>query len=232
MALAKYGGGLIQLSGSIAGNTFARNRYGNYVRARTKPVNPKTAAQIAVRSALAYLTDRWGRTLTIAQRAAWNLYAANVAMKNRLGESIFLSGFNHYLRSNIVRHRFTYAVIDDGPTIFEIPGADPTYTISAVASTKTVTHNYDNTLPWANETGGQLWVSVGKPQNRQRNFFDGPWKVTGVEYGDDAIAPTSPYLSNSIWEIASPQRLWSYARISRADGRLSYPFRYDIIVSV
>ncbi|GAI58374.1 unnamed protein product, partial [marine sediment metagenome] len=39
MALVKYGGGITQMSGSIAGNTFARNRYGNYVRSRTKPIN-------------------------------------------------------------------------------------------------------------------------------------------------------------------------------------------------
>ena len=31
MALIKYGGGIVHASGSLAGNTFARNKYGNYM---------------------------------------------------------------------------------------------------------------------------------------------------------------------------------------------------------
>ncbi|GAH13494.1 unnamed protein product, partial [marine sediment metagenome] len=50
MSLVKYGGGIVQMSGSIAGNTFARNRYGNYVRARTKPINPNSDRQVVVRA--------------------------------------------------------------------------------------------------------------------------------------------------------------------------------------
>jgi len=103
MALVKYGGGIIQMSGSIAGNTYARNRYGNYARARTKPVNPNSAQQQVIRGAMQELTTRWAQTLTALQRAAWNLYGTNVAMLNKLGETIKLSGFNHYLRSNIPR---------------------------------------------------------------------------------------------------------------------------------
>ncbi|GAH28464.1 unnamed protein product, partial [marine sediment metagenome] len=38
MALVKYGAGIIQMSGSIAGDVHARNRFGNYIRPRTKPV--------------------------------------------------------------------------------------------------------------------------------------------------------------------------------------------------
>ncbi|GAH50296.1 unnamed protein product, partial [marine sediment metagenome] len=45
MALVKLGGGIVQISGSIAGNTFARNRFGNYMRSRTKPVNPNSTRQ-------------------------------------------------------------------------------------------------------------------------------------------------------------------------------------------
>ncbi|GAI01350.1 unnamed protein product, partial [marine sediment metagenome] len=45
MALIKYGGGIVQISGSIAGTVFARNKMGNYARPRTKPVNPRTARQ-------------------------------------------------------------------------------------------------------------------------------------------------------------------------------------------
>ena len=82
MALVKYGGGVVQMSGSIGGDTHARNRYGNYIRARTKPINPNTDLQVAIRAAMAFLADRWSQTVTSAQRTAWNLYGASVAMKN------------------------------------------------------------------------------------------------------------------------------------------------------
>jgi len=124
MALVKFGGGITQMSGSVGGTTFARNRYGNYARAKTKPVNPNTAAQAAIRSALSELTVLWSQTLSAAQRTAWNLYGASVAMKNRLGETTYLTGFNHYIRSNVMRNRVGLGVVNDGPVIFELPAAD------------------------------------------------------------------------------------------------------------
>ncbi len=94
MALVKYGGGIVQMSGSIGGDTFARNRYGNYVRARTKPVNPNTTLQQAVRASMSFLTNRWAQTLDAAQRTAWNPYAQNEAMqKKKLQHYIALDFF-------------------------------------------------------------------------------------------------------------------------------------------
>ena len=100
MALVKYGGGIVQASGSIAGTTHARNRFGNYVRARTKPVNPNSASQGAVRTALSYLAMIWASLLTAAERTSWNTYAAAVAIKNRLGETVYGTGFNHFIGWN------------------------------------------------------------------------------------------------------------------------------------
>ena len=59
MALIKYGGGIVDMSGSIAGNTHARNRFGNYMRARTKPVNPNSDRQVAIRAIVSYLAEFW-----------------------------------------------------------------------------------------------------------------------------------------------------------------------------
>ena len=227
MALVKYGGGIIQMTGSIAGNTFARNRYGNYVRARTKPTNPQTANQTAVRSAMALLTDRWSQTLTAGQRTAWNLYGSSVAMKNRLGESVFLSGFNHYIRSNSWNARIEADIIDDGPTTFEIPQADPTLAITASEATQEITTSYDDGLDWASETNAYLLLYQGQPQNAQRNFFAGPWRYLGFVAGVNGAPPAGPEVDAVVYAIAEGQRQWLYARILRADGRLSEAFRAD-----
>lgn len=227
MALVRYGGGIVQMSGSIAGDTFARNRYGNYSRARTKPVNPNSSGQQAVRAALAQLTTRWGQTLTAVQRTAWNLYGSNVAMKNRLGETINLTGFNHYIRSNSNLIRAGESIVDDGPTIFELPEVDGTIAITASEATQQYSISFDDTLAWANETGAFIFVFQGMPQNPQRNFFNGPWFYRGHIDGDDGVPPVSPSVHAVTFAIAEGQHLWMYFRVLRADGRISEPFRDD-----
>lgn len=227
MALVKYGGGIIQMSGSIAGNTYARNRYGNYARARTKPVNPNTQYQQGIRAAMQEVTARWGQTLTANQRTAWNLYANSVNMTNKLGETIKLSGFNHYVRSNIARSERGWAQVDDGPVVFEVPEADPTFAITASEATQQITYAFDNGLDWASEDGAYLWLYQGKPQNAQRNFFAGPWRYNSIEQGNSGAPPVSPKVTGVMMAISEGQRLWCYARVQRADGRLSQIFRAD-----
>lgn len=231
MALIKFGGGVVGMAGSIAGTTFARNRSGSYARARTKPINPNSAAQQLVRAALADLTVRWSQTLTPAQRTAWNLYAANVIMQNRLGESINLSGFNMYIRSNSLLLRAALSAVDTGPALFELPTQDPTFAITASAATQLVSVTFDNTAAWANEDDAHMFIFTGNPQNAQRNFFNGPWGYAGAIAGDAVAAPASPATFTTTQVIAEGQKLWTYGRIVRADGRLSEPFRGDVLVS-
>jgi len=228
-ALIKFGGGVVGMAGSIAGTTFSRNRYGSYARARTKPVNPNTANQVAIRSALTFLTERWSSTLTAAQRTAWNLYGSNVVMTNRLGESINLSGFNHYIRSNVLRKRINIGVIDAGPVVFEIPEADPTFAITATEAAQTISYAYDDTMDWADENGGWLFLFQGQPQNAQRNFFGGPWRYNSIIEGVNGAPPASPKVAAATFAISEGQHQWCYARITRADGRLSAPFRADVL---
>jgi len=223
-ALVKYGGGIIGMSGSIAGNTHARNRSGNYVRARTKPVNPNTARQQAVRSALAELTTQWAQTLSAAQRTAWNLYASSVSMKNKLGETINLTGFNHYIRSNLMRNRAGLGVVDDGPVIFELPAADPSFAVTASEATQEISFAYDDTMDWADENGGWLILHQGQPQNAQRNFFAGPWRYCSIVEGVNGAPPAGPKVASVPYAISEGQRIWCYARIIRADGRISEVF--------
>jgi len=224
MALVKYGGGIIQMSGSIAGNTHARNRFGNYIRARTKPVNPNTAKQILVRGIVADLTSRWAQILTANQRAAWNLYASSVNMKNRLGETVKLSGFNHYIRSNHWFARMGRTLVDDGPVVFELPEQDPTMTIAISEATQLVTMTFDDTQAWCSEDDAMLVILQSQGQNPQRNFFGGPWTGRSATVGDAAVPVTSPMDYASITVVSELQKVHSKFRILRADGRLSEAF--------
>ncbi|GAH79094.1 unnamed protein product, partial [marine sediment metagenome] len=183
MALVRYGAGIVQMSGSIGGTTFARNRSGNYARARTTPVNPASDLQETRRAAIAQLADRWAQIVTPVQRTAWNLYASSVAMKNRLGEVVHLSGYNHYLRSNSCVLLTGDPPVDAGPVIFELPDQDPLFTFSASEAAQTITYVFDDGQAWVDEDGGWILKFQGKPQNAQRNFFAGPWRLHGLIEG-------------------------------------------------
>jgi len=226
-ALVTFGGGITEMRGSIAGNVYSRNRYGAYARARTKPINPNTSRQQAVRAAIAQLTVRWSSTLTALQRIAWNLYASNVAMLNKLGEAIYLSGFNHYIRSNLALMRGGFATVDVGPVIFELPSKDPLLSFTALESMGQITVSFDDGLAWCSEDNAYMEIYAGKPQNAQRNFFGGPWRVCGFIVGSSGAPITTPQILAHSWQISEGQRLWIYARIRRADGRLSERFRAD-----
>ena len=231
MALVKFGGGITEMRGSIAGNTFSRNRSGAYVRSKTTPVNPSSSGQQAVRSSMAFLTDRWSNVLNAAQRTAWNLYGSSVVMTNKLSESINLSGFNHYIRSNLEYKRTFGATIDAGPVVFEIPAADPSFAITVSEGTQFITVTHDAGMAWADENGAAMFLYQGSPQNAQRNFFGGPWRYFANIPGINGAPAGSPSDHAAVIAVAELQRLWCYARIVRADGRLSAPFRADAFVA-
>ena len=231
MALVKYGGGITQMSGSMAGTTHARNRFGNYIRARTKPVNPNSTTQVIARSAMGELTQRWRVTLSAVQRTAWATYAAAVAMKNRLGESVYMTGFNHYIRSNAYNAYTGVAKIDDGPTVLALPEKDPSMTIVVGVATQQISVTFNNALPWANEAGGYLIFYQGEPQNPTRNFFGGPWKYCYRVEGSTPVPPVSPGAIGVKYTAVLGQKVWVYARIYRADGRISEAFTASCIVT-
>jgi len=224
MALVKYGAGVIQMSGSIAGNTYARNRYGNYVRAKTKPINPNSVLQIAARAAVSFLTTYWAQTLTPVQRTAWNLYASSVAMKNKLGETVYLTGANHFVRSNAILQANGLSIVADAPTVFELPEHDSLFAITVSEATQKIAVVFDDGADWDNETGGFLHLYQGQPQNAQRNFFAGPWKYCDSIVGVTGTPEASPYEATCVMACTEGQKLFFYGRIQRADGRLSEAF--------
>lgn len=231
MALIKFGGGIVDMRGSIAGNTFARNRAGAYARARTKPVNPNTALQQAVRNNLQALVNAWSEVLTDANRIAWAQYAAAVPMTNRLGEAMNLTGFNMFIRSNTALLQAGLAQVNDGPTTLLLPEGDGAFAISASEATQLITVAFDDTAAWVDEDGAGMIIKCGLPQNPTRNFFAGPYRFADSIDGDSVTPETSPATLTASFAISENQKIWCEARIVRADGRLSAPFRTTAIVA-
>lgn len=96
---AKFGSFIVDGRGKVNGHVISKNRAGSYVRTKVTPVNPRTAAQLTVRSRLTSLSVGW-RALTAAQRASWNAAVRNFLTTDIFGDLKAPSGFNLYQRLN------------------------------------------------------------------------------------------------------------------------------------
>lgn len=221
MALIKFGGGIVKMSGSLAGNTFARNRSGDYVRSWKKPVNPRTALQETARAIVSYIAEYWHQVLTAGQRAGWEDYAAAVSMSNKLGDAIFLTGFNHFVRTNCHRYKTGFAPLADAPLTFALAEQDPSSAVTEeniAAQTFTISFS---TLGWganADDKKQICWYQ-GTPQLVSRNTFFGPWRYAGKYVPPDGAV--SPATVPASFTFAEGQKVWFRARILLQGGRLS-----------
>lgn len=228
MALIKYGGGIVQMSGSIAGNTHARNRFGNYMRPRTKPVNPKSPRQMGARLLMMMLAEQWRESpMTDAIRTAWQTYANSVNWTNKLGEAVKLTGFNMFIRGNAAKITAGGALVTAAPTALGLPEADPAFESSGSAATQLISIAFDDTFDWVDEDEAWFSVEMGLPQSGSRNFFGGPYRFGGSEEGDSVTPPTSPFTFTAPFTLVEGQKVWTRARIIRADGRCSTQFGTD-----
>jgi hypothetical protein len=211
-------------SGSMGGSTYSHNRYGQYMRNRVVPVNPNSSRQAAVRSVFADLTQHWLNTLSTAQREAWDNYAANVAVQDKLGDSIYLTGFNHYLRSNTALLQAGLTRVDDGPVILTLPETDTGFAVAASEATQLISVTFTDTLDLYDEDGAALLVSAGRGVNPTINFYNAPFRFADSIDGNSGSPPTSPLTMTAPFSLAEDQRFFAKGRIVRADGRLSSPF--------
>jgi len=224
MALIRPGPTIAAASGSVGGTTFSRNRYGMYIRNRSTPVNPGSERQVIVRSILQDLVERWSGSLTQVMRDAWNQYGAAVQMLNVLGEPMYLSGFNHFIRSNAAILRVGGTVVEDGPTTLTLPGSDPTFAVEADEANQELAVTFDNTKAWASETGGYLSVSMSPPKGEGVIFIGRYYRYADKVAGLTTSPPTSPATMAVPFSVALGQNIACQARIIRADGRVSAPF--------
>ena len=99
MAKVKLSALVSGISGKLNGSVFAKNRGGLYLRTKVTPVNPQTAAQVAARNLLTSFSQGW-KSLTIAQRTAWNNAVENFQTTDIFGDLKKPTGLQLYIRLN------------------------------------------------------------------------------------------------------------------------------------
>jgi hypothetical protein len=212
MALIRMGSIATDISGSIAGVTYARNRSGAYARARVAPINPQSARQSAARNNVSACQAAYAETLIAAQRALWKTLAEMSSFTNKLGASIKLTAQNLFIRINALRLQCGLDILEDAPT--PPAGASaPTLTIAATAAAGLTFEDTGDAL------GAEdcLLFSASRPLYDGINFCKGPYLYTkgvnGVQATPVVVIPPATLVIGN--------RIFYKWRFGSADGRVS-----------
>jgi len=125
-------------SGSQAGTTASRNRFGQYLRTRATPVNPNSGAQGLVRARMAANSAAW-RAITGAQRAGWADLGLSMVRSDSLGQSYTLQGNQAYASVNNNRLLSTLAIVADAPALVT-PAVITSATITLTAASLSIAY--------------------------------------------------------------------------------------------
>lgn len=199
-----------QISGSIGGFTGAHNKGGMYLRSRSIPTNPQTSRQTDVRDMMSMYSQMWSQTLTPAERGAWSTYAENVPVIGPLGDTISLSGQQHYLRANVGRSAASTTLgltvpltsINDAPTIYDLPMLSPPTIDQGEINIGSSTDVLFDPTGWAGEPQNAILIYLGRPRNVGQNYFRGPYRLWDIIQGN-ATPPTSPAATT-----VNPEAVW------------------------
>lgn len=167
-------------SGSYQGMTASRNRFGQYMRTRASPVQPRTVAQLNQRARMTTNAAGW-RALTDDQRAGWLSLGEGVSRTDALGQTYTLNGFMAYCSVNNNKLDAGDAAVSVAPAIVT-PGdlVSATITLTAVAFSVAYT-----ATPLAAGVKLFIWVS---PQLSAGRKFNGDYRLLSVT----AAAAASP----------------------------------------
>lgn len=167
-------------SGSVAGVTSSRNRFGQYRRSRSSPVNPNSDKQGAVRARLSASSAAW-RALTDAQRAGWEGLASQMNRTDSLGQGYSLTGFQAFVSVNNNLAAAGDAALDDAPAL-QTPEIVATVTVTLTAAAFSIAYTA-TPLP-----AGVRLFAYCSPQRSAGRQYEGDLRLIQVT----AAAAASP----------------------------------------
>jgi hypothetical protein len=95
MALIQYSALVSQMRGKLNGSVLSKSGAGQIITNRGVPRLTPSESQLAKRSGFTANAYLW-EDLTEIEREAWRSLAATIPIQNRIGETVFLSGFLYF----------------------------------------------------------------------------------------------------------------------------------------
>lgn len=228
MAKVLYGGGVANMSGSEAGTVHSHNKGGTYTRQRTVPTNPQTVAQILQRDRVSQLAKQWGAFLDQNQRTAWNDFAVQFPVIDTLGQSIFLSGLQMFIKLNNRVLGVSAPILESPPANLDV--AQLTF-ISGVYNTTLATFDIQF-LPLVTTGNVFLQIEATPALSPGITFVKNRLRFIDLS-GDAGVSPSAQFTNwTDKYGIPAPvgTKIVIRVRILNADnGAISVPLRDDVI---
>lgn len=171
-------------SGSVANQTYAHNRFGQYVRARVgrggTPLVPLTDADAA-----------W-QALTIDQQRGWNEWSDLIRRRDRLGQEKILSGFQRFVGAWCLADRVSATVTD-------APAERSSFVASSLMLSTTSSDTVKAEL-FTENSGGYAWWEVAFPSSSLgTNSPPGRGAYWKFLTATEVAVPTSPV--TALWTV-------------------------------
>jgi hypothetical protein len=166
-AFAKFTPGAIisEIRNKIAATVYTKNKAGASIRNRVTPINRRSPNQTLRRQQLASLSSGW-RNLTQAERDGWNAAGASFPQTDNLGQTVFLTGEQLYVRCNANLLLTGNAQITSAPS----PASFAVLAFTSLAATAddgVISLAFSPTVP----TGFELVVRASAPVSAGKSFM-------------------------------------------------------------
>lgn len=182
MAKIKYSALVQEMRNKLNGSVLSKNRYGNYVRNKTTPVNPQTASQQNVRARLASVSQAWA-AITQAARLAFASLAQNHPFTDIFGDQKTLDGKAMFSKLNLNLTSVGLPMLTNAPVFVGTPFLEITASTASVSSGLTITMS-DEDVP----VGHTLVVESTPALPATINFVKNRYRRLGTAALDEGVA--------------------------------------------
>lgn len=124
MAIVQYTGIVNQIRGKVNGSVFNKSRNAFTLQRKQQQTKGSKGSQFEIRNIFSTIQRGW-KNASETQQSDWQVAAQNNPARDRFGNQTILSGYNQYIKANILRW---YANDEVSPAV--VPTTAPTVTIS------------------------------------------------------------------------------------------------------
>lgn len=223
MSKIKYSALVSDVRNKLNGSVLSKNRYGNYIRNKTTPVNPQTTAQQNARAQLAANAQAWAG-LTESQRLSWAALAATLPFTDIFGDSKILAANSLYVKLNGNLNKIGEAAVSQAPEKVSVPAVFLT-AITATQSAGAITA-LDVTIDPAvvpADFSVAVYATPGIPAGR--NFVKNQYRFLGAAPAPVAgVIDLEPLWNARFGSVVAGQRIFvRMALISEDSGQQGIP---------
>lgn len=180
MAKIKMGMWMTDARGKSGGHVISKNRGGSYVRTKVTPVNPRTAAQTAIRSAFAAISSAWS-SLNNTARESFNGFVTSYATTDIFGDLRNPSGKALFQKLNLNLSISNQTQITTCVSPLAVPALElTTANIDSGAGTASISTT-------GNVTGQKVVIWATPPLSQGTKFVKNRLRQIAVLAGGNAV---------------------------------------------